>query len=105
MDDAPAARAIRRTTALGTQRPESRPQLFHEELRLFKCGKVPALVEPVVVDELGIRPFCPAPRSWIELVGKDAHGNRNGHALDTEIAERVLPSRDGPRNPPCSSTT
>jgi pimeloyl-ACP methyl ester carboxylesterase len=27
---------------------------------------VPALVELVVVDELGIRPLRPAPRSWAE---------------------------------------
>jgi hypothetical protein len=38
---------------------------------------VPALVELVVVDELRIRTLCPTARGWIELVGKDAHGNGN----------------------------
>jgi hypothetical protein len=46
---------------------------------------VTALVELVVVDELGIRPLRPAPRRWIELVGEDAHGNRDGDAFGIEI--------------------
>ena len=52
---------------------------------------MPAFVELVVMDEFGIRPLRPAPRGWIELVGKDAHGNRDGDVLGVEIGELVLP--------------
>jgi hypothetical protein len=31
---------------------------------------VPALVELVVVDELGIRPLCPAPRTRADVIRK-----------------------------------
>ena len=50
---------------------------------------MPAFGELVVMNEFRIRLLCPTPRSLIQLVGKDAHGNRDGDALDTE--ERNLP--------------
>lgn len=50
-----------------------------------------ALVDLVVVDELGIRPFRPTPRRLVEFVGEDAYGNRNGDALGTEKRELILP--------------
>ena len=49
------------------------------------------------MDEFGIRPLRPAPRGWIELVRKDAHGDRDGDAFDVE--ERialVLPIETSP---------
>ena len=55
-----------------------------KSLRLFPGREVPAFVELVVVDELRIRLLCPAPRGWIEFVREDAHGNRDGDALDSE---------------------
>ena len=54
-----------------------------------------AFVELVVVDELGIRPLRPAPRGLIELVGKDAHGNRDGDVLGAKKRELVLPVEAG----------
>jgi hypothetical protein len=45
---------------------------------------VAALVELVVMDELGIRPLCPAPRGRVDLVGEGAHGDRDLDALDVE---------------------
>src|SRR5262249_31672039 len=48
------------------------------------------------VDELGIRLLRPAPWSRIELVGEDAHGRREGHALRAEIRfAPVLPVETG----------
>ncbi len=45
------------------------------------CGCSPAAKWPpfsnlVVMDKFGLRPLCPTPRGWIELVREDAHGNR-----------------------------
>jgi hypothetical protein len=37
---------------------------------------VPALVDLVVVEKLGIGALCPTPRGFILLAGKDAHGDR-----------------------------
>ena len=62
-----------------------------EELRLLPGREVTALVELVVVDELGIRLLRPAPRGLIELVGKGAHGDRDGDALRREEGELALP--------------
>src|SRR5579862_9731783 len=49
------------------------------------------------MDQLGIRLLCPTPRSRIELVGKDAHGNRDGDAFGIEIPELapILPIEPG----------
>ena len=44
----------------------------------------------VVVDELGIGPLCPTPRSLVEFVRKNAHGRRDGDALDAEKWKLVL---------------
>jgi hypothetical protein len=61
---------------------------------------VPAFVEPVVVDEFGIRPLRPTPWSCIELIRKDAHGNGNGNAFGIEIPEFApnLPIETGAGN-------
>src|SRR5437879_2660824 len=50
------------------QRLEPYAHLIHQKLRLFPRRKVPALVELVVMDELGIRPLRPAPRCSDDLV-------------------------------------
>ena len=72
------------------KRPESRADLFREELGLFPGGEMAALVEPVVVDEVGVRLLRPTLGSLVELVGEDAHGDRDLHALDAEERELVL---------------
>src|SRR5215510_8341482 len=56
------------------------------------------------MDELGIGPLRPTARNGIDLVRKDAHGYRDGHALDVEKAELVCSGNDLPietsrRNP------
>src|SRR5262245_20185521 len=88
LGDVSAARdeAFETRGLLRSKRFEARANLFAEELRLLKRGEVPALREAVVVDQLRIRTFGPAPRSLIELVGEDAHGRRDGDALGGEIA-------------------
>ena len=45
---------------------------------------MPAPVVLVVVDEVGVRLLGPAPRGPVDLVGEDAHADRDGHALDVE---------------------
>src|SRR5215213_4627101 len=81
------------------QRAEARADLVAEELRLLPGREVPALVELVVVDEIGIGLLRPAPRDLIELVRKDAHGYRDGHALWVEKAELVFPIEASRRDP------
>ncbi len=54
------------------KRLASRAQLHREELRLLPRREVPAFVDLIVVDEFGIRPFGPAPRSLVLLAGNFA---------------------------------
>src|SRR5712672_3549466 len=75
--------------------PERGSELGAEQFRLFPRGEVPAPVEFVVIDKFGIRPLCPTTRSRVELVRKDAHGNRDGNAFNIEIPEFVLPRETG----------
>ncbi len=56
------------------QRSEARAQLFRKYLRLFPGRIVSAFVELVEIEELVIRPLCPAARGLIVLTRKDAHG-------------------------------
>src|SRR5688500_3294597 len=81
------------------QRPEAYAYLFAEQLRLFPGREVPALVELVVMDEVGIGLLRPTLRHLIELVRKDAHRYRNGDALRVEEAELVLPVKTSRGNP------
>src|ERR687890_278526 len=70
------------------QRLEPYAHLIHQKLRLFPRRKVPALVELVVMDELGIRPLRPAARRMVDLVRKDAHRNRDGDVLGAKVGLR-----------------
>src|SRR5215210_3115094 len=70
------------------QRLEPYAHLIHQKLRLFPRCKVPALVELVVVDEVGIRPLGPAARGLILLVRKDAYRNRDGDVLGAKVGLR-----------------
>src|SRR5215470_4038115 len=74
-------------------------KLGTEELRLFPRREVTALVDLVVIDELGIGPLSPAARRLILLAGKDAHGHRDGDALGVEKATLVFPIETGRRDP------
>src|SRR5579862_522163 len=57
---------------------------------------MPALGEFVEVDEFWIFLLGPAPWSWIEFVGEDADGDRNGDTFDIEIPfAKVLPVKTG----------
>src|SRR5438046_1320388 len=71
---------------LVAERSEALANLFRKKLRLFPRREVAAFFELVVTVQFGIRPLCPAPRGWIELVRKYAHRNRHGgtDALDGE---------------------
>ena len=66
------------------QRLEPCAEIAHQELRLFPRREVPAFVVLLVVEELGIRPFRPTPRSFVDLFREDANGGRNG---DVEVVE------------------
>ncbi len=59
---------------------------------------MPAFLNLVVMDKFRIRLLCPTPRSWIQLIRKDAHGNRDGDPFDTEKADLSLPIETGARN-------
>ena len=58
-----------------------------------------ALVEPIVMNEFGIRPLRPAPWRRIEFVREDAHRNRYGDAFGIKISEFApnLPIETGTR--------
>jgi hypothetical protein len=71
--------------------PERGPDLVREQRRLLPCGEVAALVDLVVIDEVGIGPLRPTPRGLILLSGKDAQGHRDGDALRVEEAALMLP--------------
>jgi len=51
------------------------------------------------MDQFGIRLLSPAPRSGIEFVREDAHGNRDGDAFSIEIPKfaPILPIETGAR--------
>ena len=59
---------------------------------------MPALVDLVVVDEIGIGALRPVPRRLVELVREDAHGSRDLDALRREEGELVLPIEASRRN-------
>src|SRR5918911_2609566 len=67
----PEARSPRSATRLGelgrAQRSEARANFLREEVRLFPRREVTALVDLVVMDQLGIGPLGPTPRSLIRL--------------------------------------
>jgi hypothetical protein len=52
---------------------------------------VAALVELVVINQIGICFFSPTPRRLIELVRKDAHGNWKGNFFGITIAGLIYP--------------
>src|SRR3954468_13666342 len=70
------------------QRLEPYAHLIHQELRLFPGRKVPAPVELVVMDEVGIGPLRPAPRRMDDLVRKNAYRNRVGDVLGAKVGLR-----------------
>src|SRR5436190_12313252 len=59
---------------------------------------MPAFVELAEMDEFGIGPFRPTPRCGVNLVRKDADGNRDGHIFHIEKAEAVFPIEARRRN-------
>ena len=104
-DVSTSATRAQRPSLTMAQRSEARAHFLGEELRLLPGGEVSALGKRVVVDQFGIRPLRPTLRGWVELVRKDAHGDRDADAPDTE--ERLppcSPNRDGRQTRRCSST-
>ena len=73
------------------QRPERGAELAGEQLRLLPRREVAPFVDLVVIEELGIGPLGPAPRSLILLAGEDGHRHRNRDALGVEKAALVFP--------------
>lgn len=57
-----------------------------------------ALFELVVVDKIRVRLLCPTLRCFIELISKDAYGNRDGDAFNSEEGSLVFPIDTRRRN-------
>src|SRR2546430_4367896 len=70
---------------------EASPDFFREGLRLFPGRKVTALIELVVMNELGIGALRPAPRSLVEFFGKRADGDRNSNMLRCKKRKLAFP--------------
>src|SRR5215468_1188770 len=81
------------------QGPECGAELSGEQLWLLPRGEVVAPVNFVEVDEVGVGALGPAARGLEDLVGEDADGGRDRHALDVEEPDRVLPVQPGGGNP------
>src|SRR5215467_12821727 len=94
-----AGLSLVRLALRSAQCAERRADLFGEELRLFPGGEVAALVDLVVVDEVGVGPLGPAPRRLVLLAREDARGHRDGDALGVEEATPVFPVEAGRRDP------
>src|SRR6266487_743935 len=73
------------------ERAERGPHFAAEDLRLFPGGEVPALVDLVEIDEVGIGLLDPAPRRLICLVGEYAHGHGDGDPFGIPKATLVFP--------------
>jgi hypothetical protein len=65
--------------------PEARANQLRKELRLFPGGSIAALVDLVVMDELGICPLRPPPRA-LRLVRGGVDGDRDCDVLGAKKA-------------------
>src|SRR4051794_13361282 len=72
------------TPPRSVERPEARSQFLSENCRLLPRGKVAALFSAVVIDQLRVSSFGPAPRGLILFAGEDGHCHRNGDTLGVE---------------------
>src|SRR6185369_9856971 len=75
---------------------ERRAQFCAEQLRLLPRGEVAALVDPVEVDELVVRPLGPAPRRLEALAGEDGDGSRDrdvGGEVEVHLVLPIKPCR------------
>ena len=95
----------RRLPAYQRSGSERRSKLFREELRLLPGREVPALGQPIVVDQLREGFLGPAARRGIDFVRKSADRDRNGHALGSEESELALPEETRRRDAPCWSAS
>src|SRR3954467_7747458 len=86
----PAPSTLRGNALRGPHRTESRADLLGEEGRLLPGGEMPALVDLVVVDEVGIRLLRPAPRRLVLLARKDGDSDRDRDTFGVEEAAPVL---------------
>src|SRR5260221_2242477 len=105
---APDAPSPGPTTCRSAQGAERCAEFFTEELWLFPRGKVPALVDLVEVDDVGVRLLDPAARRPPDLAGVRREAERELHRrwgpaapLAGGLARLPLwPGRRGPRAPP-----
>src|SRR4026207_1452000 len=72
------------------QRLEPRAEVAHQELRLFPCREVPALVVLVVEQQVVVGALGPTPRSLVDLLRKDADGGRHGDVVVVEEGALVF---------------
>src|SRR5262245_32426141 len=57
-----------------------------------------AFIKFVEMDEFGISPLGPTPRSGVDFVWQDAHRNRDGDIFDIEEGEAVFPIESSGRH-------
>src|SRR5258707_7035936 len=50
------------------------------------------------MDQFGVRPLCPTPRGGVDLIWKDADGNRDGDVLRGEKGKLVFPIQTSRRD-------
>src|SRR5215217_1455066 len=74
-----------------TKRSKPGTNLFSESFWLFPRREVSALVEFVVMDQVGICALCPTPRGLIEIFRKGAHGNWYRDIFRREKGKLVFP--------------
>src|SRR5215469_10247105 len=73
------------------ERSKGGTQLSCENLWLLPRCEVAALFGSAVINEFGVSPFRPAPRSLILLSWKDGYGHRDRDAFGVEEAAFVFP--------------
>src|SRR5690242_4681659 len=66
------------------ERPERRPHLGREEVRLLPSREVVSPVDFVEVDEVRVRLLRPAPGRLVQLPREDAYCDRDRGTLDVE---------------------
>src|SRR5262245_57419718 len=72
------------------QSPERCSHLRRQQFRLFPSREVASFVDPIVVDQFGIRPLRPASRRFILLARKDGNGHGDLDALRVEETALVF---------------
>src|SRR3954465_15835946 len=88
-------RPLRSSSLRVPEGSERRAEFVRKKRRLFPRREGPAFVEPVVVDELGIRLLRPAPWRLIELLWKCTDRSRDRNAFRGKKRQLAFPIQPG----------